>query len=88
MEQFLLSVDSSNFDYLFDHVSKIAFKFWKIIAAAADTDIFATLLSHSQQWIKENLQQLWIVLGQRVPDIVLPIRQIADTLESDVINNL
>ena len=53
----------------------------KIILA---TDIFTRKLYPHQQWIHEDLQELQMLYGQGVSSRILPIHQIADTLESDV----
>ena len=60
----------------------------KIIAAATDTDIFATLLYHYHQWIHEDYQELWMLYDQGVSSRILPIHQIANYLESHVIGVL
>ena len=46
------------------------------------------MLYHYQQWIHEDLQELWMLYGQGVSSRVLPIHEIADSLESDVISAL
>lgn len=48
------------------------------------TDIFTRKLYPHQQWIHEDLQELQMLYGQGVSSRILPIHQIADTLESDV----
>ena len=46
--------------------------------------MFTRLLYPHQQWIHEDLQELQMLYGQGVSSRVLPIHQIAGTLESDV----
>ena len=56
--------------------------------AATDTDIFISLLYHYQQWVHEDLQEIWMLYGQGVSSRALSIPKIAETLESDVISVL
>ena len=56
--------------------------------AATDTDIFISLLYHYQQWVYEDLQEIWMLYGQGVSSRALSIPQIPETLESDVISVL
>ena len=56
--------------------------------AATDTDIFISLLYHYQQWVYEDLQEIWMLHSQGVSSRALSIPKIAETLESDVISVL
>ena len=60
----------------------------KVVMAATDTDIFISLLYHYQQWVYEDLQEIWMLHSQGVSSRALSIPKIAETLESDVISVL
>ena len=70
-----------------NHAIKVD-KFQKVVIASPDTDVFICSVYHFNHWIYFNLEELWVVSGRSNAVVATPVHNIANELDSNVIDVL
>ena len=73
--------------YHLSHVVK-SNHFQKIIVASPDTDVFVCVIHHFNQLIYFGLNELWFLTGKSISKCFIPIHDLVNTMDSDVIDIL
>ena len=63
-------------------------KFKSIIIASPDTDVFVCSIHHHGKLMYFGLEELWFITGLSTSKTFVPIHEVVDILESDVIEIL
>ena len=70
-----------------NHAVKI-FKFYSVVIASLDTDIFACALHHFSQLVYFGLNEFWFVSGRRNSLTIVPIHDLVKKISTDIIEIL
>ena len=62
--------------------------FRKVIVATADTDVFVNLIHHFPRWQFSDLEELWVLQGNKTDQKATPVHTLVSKYESDVIDVL
>ena len=62
--------------------------FKTVIIASPDTDVFINSIHHFARWMFSDLEELWVISGKRGTQQAIPIHQLNQTLDGNVVDVL
>ena len=56
----------------------------KIIIASSDTDVLINSIYHCSPWMQADLEELWVVCGEKASQQAVPVHDIITKMDSNV----
>ena len=57
---------------------------WKVIVASSYTDVFINLVYHFRRWVYVDLEQLWLISGEKGSERAIPVHGLGERLDDSI----